>query len=131
MCAHRIVQPDGWPEPKGYANGIVATGRTVWIAGQVGHDASGHFAKDLVMQTQQTLRNVLAVLTTAGATPEQIVRMTWFLVDITDYKAKLREIGIAYRSVMGRHYPAMTAVEIKRLVESEALIEIEATAVLP
>jgi enamine deaminase RidA (YjgF/YER057c/UK114 family) len=131
MCAHKIVQPDGWPAPKGYVNGVVATGRTVWIAGQIGRDAAGRFAADLTGQIELALGNVAVVLAAAGATPEHIVRMTWYVVDIADYDGKQRDIGEAYRRVMGRNFPAMTMVEVRRLVERAALVEIEATAVLP
>lgn len=127
---NRIIHPEGWPPAKGFAHGILAEGRTLWIAGQVGWDAAGHFADGLVAQIEQTLRNIAAVLAAAGATPEHIVRMTWYMTDLADYTARLKEIGEAYRRVMGRHFPAMTAVEVVALVEPRALVEIEATAVL-
>ncbi len=127
----KTLLPDGWPAPKGFANGILAEGRTIWVAGQIGMDAAGTFGADLPAQVEQTLRNILAVLATAGAGPQEVVRMTWYMRDLGDYEAKLKEIGAAYRRVMGRHFPAMTAVEISRLVEPAALVEIEATAVLP
>lgn len=131
MGAHQIVQPEGWPPPKGYVNGIAATGTTLWVAGQIGRDATGYFASDLPGQIEQALRNVATVLATAGAAPEHVVRMTWYVTDIADYERQQRSIGEAYRRVMGRNFPAMTMVEVKRLVERAALVEIEATAVLP
>jgi enamine deaminase RidA (YjgF/YER057c/UK114 family) len=127
----RILQPEGWPEPKGYANGILGEGRTVWIAGQIGMDAEGRIAADLPAQIEQALRNICAVLAAAGGRPEHVVRMTWYMRDLGQYEAQLKPIGAAWRRVMGRHFPAMTVVEISRLVEREALVEIEATAVLP
>ena len=126
----RIVHPEGWPPAKGFSHGILAEGRTLWIAGQVGCDAAGNFADGLVAQVEQALRNIAAVLAAAGATPEQVVRLTWYMTDLADYTARLKEIGQAYRRVMGRHFPAMTAVEVVALVEPRALVEIEATAVL-
>ena len=131
MSAHKIVQPAGWPAPSGFANGIVASGRSVWIAGQIGRDGTNPFPPDLARQVAQALANVAAVLASAGGRPEHIVRMTWYMLDLDDYEKRLREIGAAYREIMGRNFPAMTVVEVKRLVEREALVEIEATAVLP
>jgi len=127
----KILQPDGWPPPKGFANGILAEGRTIWVAGQIGMDATGAIAPGLAAQVEQALANIAAVLATAGARPDQVVRLTWYLRSIADYETDLRAIGAAYRRVMGRHFPAMTVVEIARLVEPKALVEIEATAVLP
>ncbi len=127
----KILEPDGWPPPKGYANGILAAGRTIWVAGQIGLDPAGAIAPDLPAQVEQALGNIAAVLATAGARPEQIVRLTWYMTDLALYAARLKDIGAAYRRVMGRHYPTMTVVEITRLVEPRALVEIEATAVLP
>jgi enamine deaminase RidA (YjgF/YER057c/UK114 family) len=127
----KILLPDGWPQPKGFAHGIVADGRTVWVAGQIGMDAAGTIATGLAAQVEQALRNIVAVLGAAGAGPEQVVRLTWYMTDLAAYEAQLKEIGQAYRRVMGRHFPTMTVVEIKRLVEQTALVEIEATAVLP
>ncbi|HUZ72669.1 MAG TPA: RidA family protein [Stellaceae bacterium] len=126
-----ILQPDGWPPPKGFANGILAEGRTVWVAGQIGMDPAGVLAPDLPAQVEQALRNIEAVLAVAGARPAQIVRLTWYMTDLARYEARLKEVGAAYRRVMGRHFPTMTVVEIARLVERRALVEIEATAVLP
>jgi enamine deaminase RidA (YjgF/YER057c/UK114 family) len=127
----RILQPAGWPRPKGYSNGFLASGQTIWVAGQIGWDTEGKFAPDLGSQTELALRNIAAVLAEADATPQHIVRMTWFLTDVADYQANLPAIGAAYGRVMGRHFPAMTVVQVVRLVEAEALIEIEAVAVLP
>ena len=126
----RIVHPEGWPPAKGFAHGILADGRMLWIAGQVGWDPAGNFADGLVAQVEQALRNIAAVLAAAGAKPEQVVRLTWYMTDLADYTARLKEIGQAYRRVMGRHFPAMTAVEVAALVEPRALVEIEATAVM-
>lgn len=126
----RRLQPPGWPEPRGYANGIEASGRLVFVGGQVGWDASGAFADGLVAQVRQTLENIVAVLAEAGADPSHVVRMTWYVVDRDDYLARLKEIGEAYRAVMGRHFPAMAAVQVVALVETRALVEIEATAVI-
>jgi enamine deaminase RidA (YjgF/YER057c/UK114 family) len=126
----RFLQPPGWPEPRGYANGIEASGRLVFVGGQIGWDASGAFAPGLVAQVRQALENVVAVLAEADAGPEAVVRLTWYVVDREDYLARRREIGEAYRSVMGRHFPAMAVVQVVALVEREALVEIEATAVL-
>jgi enamine deaminase RidA (YjgF/YER057c/UK114 family) len=126
------LQPAGWPEPRGYANGIAAEGRLVFVAGQVGWDAAGAFpATDLAGQVRQALANVVAVLGEAGAGPEHVARMTWYLVDREDYLGNLPPIGAAYREVMGRHFPAMAVVVVAGLLEPEAKVEIEATAVVP
>ncbi len=128
----RRLQPPGWPEPRGYANGVLADGRVVFVAGQVAWDEAGAFpSADLPGQVRLALANVLAVLAEAGAGPEHVARMTWYLTDRAEYLARQREIGEAYREVMGRHYPAMTAVEVSALIEAQAKVEIEATAVLP
>ena len=129
MGLHRVVQPESWPPPRGYANGILSAGETLWIAGQIGWDAAGAFPATLTEQVEQALRNIVAVLDAAGAGPEHVVRLTWYLVSVADYKASLAEIGAAYRRVMGRHYPVMAVVQVVRLVEDRALVEIEATAV--
>ena len=133
MGLFEILQPPGWERPSGYSNGVLATGRQVFIAGQVGWDPrSAQFASDgLAEQAGQALRNVVAVLASAGAGPEHIVRMTWYLTSRAEYLAELKKIGAAYRDVMGRHFPAMTAVGVAALVEERAKVEIEATAVLP
>jgi enamine deaminase RidA (YjgF/YER057c/UK114 family) len=127
------LQPKGWPRPSGYSNGVLAQGRQVFIAGQVGwNPLSGQFeSADLVEQVTQALRNVLAVLAQAGGRPEHIARMTWYLTSRAEYLAHLERIGAAYREVMGKHFPAMTAVEVTALIEVAAKVEIEATAVIP
>jgi enamine deaminase RidA (YjgF/YER057c/UK114 family) len=130
----RVLQPPGWPRPRGYANGVAAPGdgTLVFVAGQIGWDASGSFpAADLVGQTRQALANVLAVLAEAGGRPEHVVRMTWYVVDREDYLASAAAIGEVYREAMGRVYPAMSAVQVSALMEAEAKVEIEATAVVP
>ncbi len=126
----KALQPPGWPAPRGYSNGIEASGRLVFVGGQIGWDASGSFAPDLPSQVRQTLANIVAVLAEAGAGPEHVVRLTWYVVDREDYLAKQKEIGAAYRSVMGKHFPVMAVVQVVALVEAEALVEIEATAIL-
>ncbi|MGH8169089.1 MAG: RidA family protein [Steroidobacteraceae bacterium] len=127
------LQPEGWPRPSGYSNGVLAQGRQVFIAGQVGwNPRSGRFeSAQLVDQVIQALRNVLAVLAQADGRPEHIARMTWYLTSRDEYIAHLREIGAAYREVMGKHFPAMTAVEVTALIERQAKVEIEATAIIP
>jgi enamine deaminase RidA (YjgF/YER057c/UK114 family) len=128
----KILQPPGWAAPKGYANGIAATGTFVAIGGQIGWNAQQAFeTDDFVAQARQALANVVAVLAQAGGRPEHIVRMTWYVVDRDEYVASLRALGEAYREVVGRHYPAMTAVEVSALIEPRAKVEIEATAVIP
>jgi enamine deaminase RidA (YjgF/YER057c/UK114 family) len=129
---HRILQPPGWPRPKGYANGISARGRQVYVAGQIGWDARGALAgPDLVSQARQALRNIVAVLAEGGARPAHIVRLTWYVTDRDVYFSASGPLGEAYREVMGAHYPAMSAVEVSALMEPGALVEIEATAVIP
>lgn len=128
---HEILQPSGWPRAKGYSNGIRARGDMVFIAGQVGWDAQGKFGGAFVEQAKQALQNIVAVLAEAGGKPEHIVRMTWYLRDMAMYKAALPQLGEVYREVIGRHYPVMTAIEISKLDVPAALLEIEATAVLP
>ena len=127
----RRLQPPGWPEPRGYANGMLAEGRLVFVGGQIGWDASGAFAPGLADQVRQTLLNIVAVLAEADAKPEHVARLTWYITDRDDYLAQQKEIGAAYREVMGRHFPAMAVVQVVSLVEAEAKVEIEATAVLP
>ncbi len=132
MSDPRILQPPGWPAPRGYSNGILASGRQVFVAGQVGWDAQGRFpSASLAAQVRQALENVCAVLAAGGARAEHIVRLTWFVTSRTEYYAELKEIGAAYRAVMGRHYPAMSVVQVVALMEAQAKVEIEATAVLP
>ena len=127
----RVLHPEGWPRPRGYANGIAAEGRLVFVAGQIGWDESQVFrTDDLVEQVRQALKNTLAVLAEAGAGPEQVVRMTWYITDKRDYLDRSKEIGAVYRALMGRHYPAMAMVEVSALMEDRAKVEIETTAVL-
>jgi enamine deaminase RidA (YjgF/YER057c/UK114 family) len=125
------LQPPGWPEPRGYANGMMGSGRVVLVGGQIGWDAEGRFADGLVAQTRQALENILAVLREAGGGPEHIGRLTWFVVNMEEYRNSLRELGAVYREVMGRHFPAMALVQVVSLVERAALVEIEATAIMP
>lgn len=126
-----FLQPEGWVPPRGYANGVSAAGRTIFVAGQVGWNARGEFeTDDLVDQIERALANVVAVLHAGGAGPEDLVRMTWYVIDKTAYLARRPEIGAAYRRVIGRHFPAMTLVVVAGLLEDRALVEIEATAVV-
>ena len=128
----KALLPPGWPRPKGYSNGISASGRMVFTAGVVGWDEEESFAApDLVGQFRQVLRNTLAILAEDRAGPEHIVRMTWYITDRSDYLANLREIGVAYREIVGRHYPTMAVVQVAGLIEPAARIEIETTAVVP
>lgn len=127
----RTLLPAGWKRPSGYANGIAAKGRMVFVAGQIGWDQEGRFADGFAGQFGRALDNTLAVLAEAGAGPEHVARMTWYVLSVEDYKAALPDIGRLYRARMGRHYPAMSVLEVKGLVEPDALIEIETTAVLP
>ncbi len=128
----QILQPPTWIKPRGYSNGVAASGRIVFVAGQVGWNASGQFeTNDFVGQARQALANIVAVLAEAGARPEHIARMTWYVVDKDEYLASLSALGRAYREVIGSHFPAMTAVQVARLVEDGARVEIEATAVIP
>ncbi len=128
----RILQPPGWAEPKGYANGVAARGTTIFVGGQIGWNAAQVFeSDDFVAQAKTALANVVAVLREAGAGPEHITRMTWYVVDKREYVASYRALGAAYREIIGRHYPAMTAVAVAGLIEDRARVEIEVTAVLP
>jgi enamine deaminase RidA (YjgF/YER057c/UK114 family) len=128
----QILLPEGWPRPRGYSNGILAEGRQVFIAGQIGWDAQGRFASpSLAAQVKQSLENILAVLAEAAGRPEHIVRLTWFLTSRDEYYAELKQIGAAYREVMGKHFPAISVVQVVALMEAEAKVEIEATAVIP
>jgi enamine deaminase RidA (YjgF/YER057c/UK114 family) len=130
--AHRVLQPAGWARPRGYANGVAARGTQVFVGGQIGWNAQQAFeTDDFVAQVRQALRNVVAVLREAGAGPEHVVRMTWYVVDKREYLARADALGAAYREVMGRHFPAMTAVQVAGLIEDRARVEIEATAVIP
>ncbi len=129
---HRTLQPEGWAPPLGYANGVLAEGRQIYVGGQVGWNAASVFeSDDLVEQIRQTLINVVAVLRTGGAEPRHLTSMTWYFVDKREYPSRLKEIGAVYREILGRHYPAMAAVQVVALVEDEALVEIQATAVVP
>ncbi len=128
----QILQPAGWPRPRGYSNGMAVSGRQIFVAGQIGWNAQARFdSARLADQVRQALENVCAVLATAGAGPEHIVRLTWFVTSRDEYYAELEDIGSAYRGVMGRNYPAMSVVQVVALMESEAKVEIEATAVVP
>jgi len=132
MSLHEILQPAAWPRPRGYANGIAAHGTQLFLAGQIGWDAHQQLVgTDVVSQTAQALRNVLAILAEAGGRPEHVVRLTWYLTDLDGYRAAGREIGAVYRELMGTHYPAMSAVQVAGLVEPGAVVEIECTAVIP
>ena len=128
----QFLQPDGWVPPRGYANGVAAEGRMVFVAGQVGWNALRQFeTDDFVGQVEQALTNMVAVLRSAGAGPEHLVRMTWYVTDKAAYVTRQKELGQIYRNVIGRHYPAMTLLVVAGLLEDRALVEIEATAVLP
>ena len=127
----RVLQPRGWPTPKGYANGMTADGRLVVTGGVIGWDIYGHLPDDFVAQVRQTLRNIAAILAEGDARPEHLVRLTWYVVDMDEYLASLKTLGQIYREIFGAHYPAMALVQVVRLVEKEAKVEIEATAVVP
>jgi enamine deaminase RidA (YjgF/YER057c/UK114 family) len=128
----KILQPPTWSRPRGYSNGIAARGTLVFIGGQIGWDGQGRFASDdFTAQARQALANVVAVLAEAGGKPEHIVRMTWYVRDRREYTASYKSVGEAYREIIGRHFPAMTAVEVAALIEDRAKVEIEATAVIP
>lgn len=130
--SHQAILPEGWPRPKGYANGVLARGRLLSIAGMIGWDKDQVFhSDDFAAQTRQALENVMAVLRAAGGAPEHIVRMTWYVTDKREYLAASREIGRAFREVVGCYDIAMTAVEVRALIEDRAKVEIEVTAVLP
>ena len=128
----KVLQPPGWVRPRGYANGIAANGATVCVSGMIGWDAKGQFhTDDFAGQVRQALENVVAVLHEAGAGPQHIVRMTWYVLDKHEYLAAHKEVGEAYRAVIGRHFPAMTAVQVSGLMEERARVEIEVTAIVP
>ena len=127
----QILQPSGWPEPKGYANGMAADGRIVVTGGVIGWDHEERLAEGFVAQVRQALSNIAAILAEGGAAPEHLVRLTWYVVDIEEYLANLRSLGQIYREIFGTHYPAMALVQVVRLVEKAARVEIEATAVVP
>ncbi|MCC6069448.1 RidA family protein [Massilia sp. GCM10020059] len=127
-----FLQPPGWQRPRGYANGISATGRMVFVSGMIGWDAQCQFhTDDFAGQVRQALENVVAVLAEGGAKPDHIVRMTWYVVDKKEYVNAYPEIGAAYREIIGRHFPTMSAVQVAGLVEDRARVEIEVTAVVP
>jgi enamine deaminase RidA (YjgF/YER057c/UK114 family) len=126
------LQPAEWARPKGYANGMAARGRMIFISGQVGWDGQGHFTSDnLAEQVKQALHNIVRVLKEAQAEPRHLVRLTWYLLSREAYLREAREIGAGYREVLGKHFPAMSVVEVRGLIEQRALVEIEATAVIP
>ena len=127
----QILQPSGWPAPKGYANGMVADGRIVVTGGVIGWDSQERLAKGFLAQVRQALSNIAAILAEADARPEHLVRLTWYVVDIDEYLSSLKELGLIYREIFGAHYPAMALVQVVRLVEKDARVEIEATAVVP
>ncbi len=128
----QILHPKNWKPAKGYANGIAAEGRLVFVAGQIGWNAEQKFeSRDFVKQTRQALENIVAIVAEAGGRPEHITRLTWYVTDRKEYLARLGEIGEAYRAVMGKNFPAMTMVQVVALVEDDALVEIEANAVVP
>lgn len=128
----QTLNPAEWAAPKGYANGVAVQGRMIFVAGQIGWNAESRFeSDDLVEQTKQALRNIVRVLAEAGARPEHLVRLTWYVVDKKDYLARNNDLGKAYRDIIGKHYPAMTLVQVAALLEDRAKIEIEATAVIP
>jgi enamine deaminase RidA (YjgF/YER057c/UK114 family) len=132
MQAHEFLHPKSWKQTKGFANGIVAEGRTVFLAGQIGWNAEQKFESlDFVEQARQALANIVALVEEAGGKAEHVTRMTWFITDKQEYLSRLGDLGKAYQAVMGRHFPAMTMVQVVALVEDEAKVEIEATAVVP
>jgi enamine deaminase RidA (YjgF/YER057c/UK114 family) len=128
----KYLQPPGWVRPKGYANGVIASGRTVFVSGMIGWDAHAKLvSEDFVGQARQALKNIVEVLSEAGGKPAHIVRMNWYVVDKNEYVGAYKQLGVIYREIIGRHYPAMTAVQVASLVEDAARVEIEATAVIP
>lgn len=127
----QILQPDGWPAPKGYANGVAADGRIVVTGGVIGWDATGRLADGFVAQVRQALQNIHEIMAEGSARPEHLVRLTWYVVDMDEYLANLKQLGQIYREIFGSHYPAMALVQVVRLVEAAARVEIEATAVVP
>jgi enamine deaminase RidA (YjgF/YER057c/UK114 family) len=129
---HQVLQPAGWAKPRGYANGIAARGRQVFIAGQVGWDAACHIVSDrFADQVRQALSNIVAILAEAGGRPEHLVRLTWYITSRDEYNGQLADVGGAYREVIGRNFPAMAVVQVAALIEAGAKVEIEATAVIP
>jgi enamine deaminase RidA (YjgF/YER057c/UK114 family) len=128
----KCLHPAHWPRPKGYSNGVIANGRTIFVSGMIGWDAQGKMvSRDFVGQVRQILRNIVEVLSEANAKPENIVRMNWYVVDKKEYVDSYKQLGIVYREIFGGHYPAMTAVEVSSLIEDAARVEIEVTAVIP
>jgi enamine deaminase RidA (YjgF/YER057c/UK114 family) len=130
-ASSQILQPGGWPAPKGYANGMAADGRIVVTGGVIGWDSQERLADGFAAQVRQTLSNIAAILAEGGARPEHLVRLTWYVVDMDEYLANLKELGQIYREIFGTHYPAMALIQVVRLVEAAARVEIEATAVVP
>ncbi|MGP9588837.1 RidA family protein [Halomonas sp. AOP42-B2-16] len=129
---HQLLHPSHWKPAIGYANGVLASGQTIFVGGQVGWNADQVFeSDDFVMQVNQALQNIVAILKEANAGPEHIVRLTWYVTDKREYLARLREVGGAYREVLGKHFPAMTMIQVAGLVEDQAKVEIEVTAVIP
>ena len=132
MSGSEILQPDGWKAPKGFANGVAVRGRQIYLSGQIGWDGQGQFASDrLSDQVRQALENIVAVLRAGGAEPRHLVRLTWYVTSREEYLRESKSIGLAYREVIGRHFPAMAVVQVSALVEARAKVEIEATAVVP
>ncbi len=128
----KTLHPPGWAPAKGYANGIAARGTQIYVGGQIGWNAQQVFeSDDFIAQTAQTLKNIVAVLAEAGAGPQHMVRMTWYILDREEYNARLKELGAVYRDVIGKNYPAMSCVQVAGLMEARAKVEIEVTAVLP
>ena len=130
-AAIEVLQPSGWPMPKGYANGMAAEGRLVVTGGVIGWDTANRLADGFVAQVRQTLENIVAILAEGGAGPQHLVRLTWYVVDMDEYLDNLKALGAIYREVVGAHYPAMALVQVVRLAEKAARVEIEATAVVP
>lgn len=128
---HQTLLPEGWPRPKGYANGVLASGRQIFVGGQIGWNSQCEFETDVFSaQVAQALKNIVAVLASGGAGPEHLVRLTWYVTSRKDYLDQLADVGAAYRAIIGRHYPAMSVVEVTALMEARAKVEIEATAVV-
>ena len=128
----KCLHPAHWPRPKGYSNGVVANGRTIFISGMIGWDAQGKMvSRNFVGQVRQILRNIVEVLSEANAKPENVVRMNWYVLDKKEYVDSYKQLGIIYREIFGGHYPAMTAVQVSSLIEDAARVEIEVTAVIP
>ena len=130
--ANEFLQPPGWAAPKGYSNGVAASGRQVYLAGQIGWNESQQLVSSrFAVQVRQALQNIVTLLAQAGGRPEHLVRLTWFVTNLDEYRAEVKDIGAAYRDVVGRHYPPMSVVQVVSLVEQGAKVEIEATAVVP